>query len=79
MESIFTQDLLLQYVYGNLDATSTQIIEQELQNNPKLQQEVCELKEVVLALEKDDLIAPSAFSINHILHYSKETALEKSH
>lgn len=79
MESIFTHDLILQYIYGEIDGISNQAFELELQKNAVLQQEVNELIEVVAALEKDDIASPTPSSIKHILNYSRKTALEESH
>ncbi len=76
MQQNFTTELLVKYLYHETTPSERHAINQELINNFMLREEFSELLFAFQQLPKVKF-KPSKTSVQNILNYSKETALEE--
>lgn len=77
MNNAFTQNDLVQYIYGEKTPKENRTIGKLLATNWKMKESYDALNETVDFLDKEDLRSPSAASIDLILAYSRSTAPEE--
>ena len=76
MNATFTQEILVNYLYGQLTESEMEAVRKEMTSDQQLAEEFEILKETIIALENDEKLMPSETSINIIMDYSKRTSKE---
>lgn len=72
MNKIFTNETLMQYLYGLLEKEEMDMVEEALITNENLQSEFLALQSVKNALDLDEKYEPSQTSINIIMQYAEK-------
>lgn len=76
MDATFTQEILVNYLYGQLTESEMEAVRNELTSDQQLAEAFEMLKETMIALENDEKLLPSESSIKIIMNHSDETRKE---
>jgi DNA-binding XRE family transcriptional regulator len=76
MDATFTQEILVNYLYGQLTESEMEAVRNELTSDQQLAEAFEMLKETMIALENDEKLLPSESSIKIIMNHSERTSKE---
>jgi DNA-binding XRE family transcriptional regulator len=76
MDATFTQEILVNYLYGQLTESEMETVRNELTSDQQLAEAFEMLKETMIALENDEKLLPSESSIKIIMNHSERTSKE---
>jgi len=70
----FTQEQIIQYLYGECSPILKLAIEKSMLDDLGLKKEIRSMQRIVKQLNKAPQVSPSAFSIDAILKYAENTS-----
>jgi regulator of replication initiation timing len=73
----FTQEQIMQYLYGEASPILKLAIDNAMKENIELQKEINKLKRTIKQLDKLEQQTPSQKSVDAILKYAKDTHKKK--